>query len=274
MPVPLPSDVLLVQYTDQMGRLVRLPAKPRRIVSLVPSQTELLFDLGLEEAVVGLTKFCVHPAGKKKEKIIIGGTKNFHFATIDRLQPDLILGNKEENYREGIEQLAEKYPVWMSDIHNLEEALIMIRQIGQITGTAEEAARLTQKIAEGFACLRPLPSLRVVYLIWKDPYMSVGGDTFIQEMLVRCGLENVFALKARYPQVSPSDLAEAAPQAILLSSEPYPFREKHRKELQSICPGAVVKLVDGEMFSWYGSRLQQAPSYLQSLVAELAEKVK
>lgn len=258
-----------------MGRVVQIPPRPHRIVSLVPSQTELLFDLGLEEEVVGLTKFCVHPAGKKKEKTIVGGTKNFRFATIDQLQPDLIIGNKEENYQEGITQLAEKYPVWMSDIKNLPDALLMIRQVGLITGRAKEAAHLVQEIEQELSALQPVsPTVEVAYLIWKNPYMSVGSGTFIQEMLERCGLHNIFGSKERYPAVTPADLALAAPQAILLSSEPYPFGEKHREEFKAICPGAVVKLVDGEMFSWYGSRLRHAPRYLRGLLEELGQEIK
>ena len=255
-----------------MGRVVQIPSRPRRIISLVPSQTELLFDLGLEEEVVGLTKFCVHPAGKMKEKTIVGGTKNFHFDVINELRPDLILGNKEENYQEGIEQLAGKYPVWMSDIETLSDALSMIRQVGQLTGTEEKANQLGQKIQREFDELRPLFSAEVAYLIWKAPFMAVGSGTFIHEMLQQCGLQNVFRHTSRYPVISPADLAQAAPQAVLLSSEPFPFKEKHREEVQTLCPGAVVTIVDGEMFSWYGSRLRHAPRYFRGLLEELEQK--
>jgi ABC-type Fe3+-hydroxamate transport system substrate-binding protein len=150
----------------------------------------------------------------------------------------------------------------------------MIRQVGLITGPAAEADRLAERILAGFSLLRPLKPVRVLYLIWKDPYMSIGADTFIQEMLERCGLHNVLGHKTRYPLVSPADLSLASPQVILLSSEPYPFQEKHREEFQAICPGAVVKLVDGEMFSWYGSRLLHAPVYLQNLLTEIKEDLK
>ncbi|WP_342626401.1 helical backbone metal receptor [Belliella baltica] len=110
-------------YTDQLKRKVTIAESPKRIISLVPSQTELLVDLGLGDRIVGVTKFCVHPEGFKEKKQIIGGTKNFHFDKIDQLEPDLIIGNKEENYQEGIEKLAEKYPVWMSDIFDLSDAM-------------------------------------------------------------------------------------------------------------------------------------------------------
>jgi ABC-type Fe3+-hydroxamate transport system substrate-binding protein len=261
-------------WQDQMGRTVQIPIQPRRIITLVPSQTELLFDLGLEEEIVGLTKFCTHPRGKKKTKAIVGGTKHFHFDIIDRLQPDLIIGNKEENYQEGIEQLAAKYPVWMSDIRNLPDALWMIGKIGGLTNRVQVADQLVEEITLKFSALATKTPSKVAYLIWKDPYMSVGTGTFIQDMLERCGLQNVFQHLPRYPVITPDNLAEAAPQAILLSSEPYPFQEKHREEIQAICPQAVVKVVDGEMFSWFGSRLRHAPAYFRNLLQELEEEIK
>ena len=252
-----------------MGHTVTLPQLPQRIVSLVPSQTELLFDLGLGSRIVGLTKFCIHPKEKVKQKTKIGGTKNFKLEVIDGLQPDLIIGNKEENYEEGVTQLQEKYPVWMSDIYTLEDALQMINQLGQLTGTEIKAHELTQGIATGFDKLQPVqPAIPTAYFIWRKPYMAVGNDNFIDHMLKRCGFQNVFANLSRYPEVSREQLQAVAPKLILLSSEPYPFQEKHFAEFQEICPEAVVKVVDGEMFSWYGSRLLKAPEYLQKIVKE------
>jgi ABC-type Fe3+-hydroxamate transport system substrate-binding protein len=258
--------------TDQMGRTVTLPQLPQRIVSLVPSQTELLFDLGLEHHIVGLTKFCIHPKEKVKQKTIIGGTKNIKLEVIDDLQPDLIIGNKEENYEEGIAQLQEKYPVWMSDIYTLEEALEMIIEVGKLTGTEVKSQELTQGIVTGFAKLQPIqPAIPTAYFIWRKPYMGVGNDNFIDHMLQRCGFRNVFADLPRYPEVSPEQLQAAAPKLILLSSEPYPFQKKHFAEFQELCPAAIIKVVDGEMFSWYGSRLLKAPAYLQSLINEVKQ---
>ena len=253
-----------------MGRQITLPRLPQRIVSLVPSQTELLFDLGLEDHIVGVTKFCIHPKEKVKQKTIIGGTKNFKLEIIDELQPDLIIGNKEENYEEGIAQLQTRYPVWMSDIYTLEDALKMIEQVGKLTGAEDKAQELTQGIAAGFGKLQPLqPAIPAAYFIWRNPYMAVGSNNFIDHMLLRCGFHNVFADQPRYPEISPEQLQTANPQLILLSSEPYPFQEKHFAEFREICPQAKVKVVDGEMFSWYGSRLLKAPQYLQTLINEL-----
>jgi len=257
---------------DQMGRIVTLPPQPQRIISLVPSQTELLFDLGLAGRVVGRTRFCVHPAEQVNDVAIVGGTKQFNFARIHQLQPDLIIGNKEENYQEGIEQLAAQYPVWMSDIFTLNDALVMIRQVGQVVGQGERAATLAADIEERFAQLPPISRpLRVAYFIWQDPYMVAGRQTFIHDMLTRCGFDNAFADKGngRYPEVTIADIQAAKLDAILLSSEPFPFAAQHRQAFQAMCPGTAVYLVDGELFSWYGSRLLLAAAYLQRLVANL-----
>lgn len=253
-----------------MGHSLVLEKLPQRIVSLVPSQTELLFDLGLGDSVVGVTKFCIHPKEQVKYKAKIGGTKNFKFDLIDQLQPDLIIGNKEENYREGIEALQQKYKVWMSDIYTLDDALEMMQQVGKLTGTELKATELTASIKFGFEQLQPIkPSIKTAYFIWRKPYMAVGSHNIIDHMLQRCGYENVFGNLARYPEVTAEQLQEANPQLILLSSEPYPFKEKHIQEFQEICPKASIKVVDGEMFSWYGSRLLQAPAYLQQVIDEV-----
>jgi ABC-type Fe3+-hydroxamate transport system substrate-binding protein len=265
---------ITLTFIDQMGRTVSLADIPQRIVSLVPSQTELLFDLGLEDRIVGVTKFCIHPKEKVKQKTIIGGTKNFKLEKIDELKPDLIIGNKEENYEEGIAALQEKYPVWMSDIYTLDDALEMITQVGQLTGTEAKAQELAQGIATGFAELPPAqPAIPTAYFIWRKPYMAVGNDNFIDHLLQRCGFSNIFADQPRYPEISPEQLQAANPKLILLSSEPYPFQEKHFAEFKQMCPQAKIKVVDGEMFSWYGSRLLKAPSYLQGVIKEVDQGI-
>ena len=252
--------------TDQMGRRVVVPFPPRRIVSLVPSQTELLFDLGLGEKVVGVTKFCIHPADARTKATVIGGTKNFDFEKIAALKPDLIIGNKEENYQGGIEQLAANYPVWLSDISNLTEALDMIRRVGFICGAKEKAEAMAREIEASFSALTTTqPTISAAYFIWRKPYMVAAGGTFIDDMLHRAGFVNVFAGQARYPEITAEQLAAAAPQRILLSSEPYPFGEKHLAEFQAICPAAKIEIVDGELFSWYGSRLRKSAAYFSRL---------
>lgn len=260
------------ELTDQMQRRVEVPAQPQRIISLVPSQTELLFDLGLGDRIVGVTKFCIHPKKQCAAKTKVGGTKNFNFEQIDALKPDLIIANKEENYQEGIEALEQKYPVWVSDIFTLDDALQMMAEIGKMTNTIDQVAQLTQQIQTGFGKLifakSPKP-LKVAYFIWRKPYMGAGSQNFIDEMITRCGWQNVLSSEPRYPEVSPEKLAELTPDFILLSSEPYPFKQKHLDEFQQICPQAKVVLVDGEMFSWYGSRLRLAPAYFGQLLQTL-----
>ena len=261
---------LPLNVTDQLGRRVAVPFPPRRIVSLVPSQTELLFDLGLSARVVGVTKFCIHPAEARTQATVIGGTKNFDFEKIVALKPDLIIGNKEENYQDGIGQLAAQFPVWLSDIGNLPEALDMIRQVGLVTGAKDRASALAAEIDASFAALATPAAgaaapVSVAYFIWRKPYMAAATGTFIDDMLRRAGFANAFAGVSRYPKISAGQLAAAAPQRIFLSSEPYPFAAKHVAEFQDLCPAAKIEVVDGELFSWYGSRLQQSAAYLSQL---------
>jgi len=252
-----------------MGREMEISFPPKRIISLVPSQTELLYDLGLDEAVVGITKFCVHPESWFRSKKRIGGTKQVHYEEIAALQPDLILANKEENTQEIVATLAAQFPVWVSNITSLEDSLEMIAEIGKITGTEEKATSIANEIGNRFAALpKARKTLRVAYFIWRNPWMSVGADTFISHMIAAIGWENVFAGKTRYPEISFEELAAAKPDLVLLSSEPYPFKEKHIAEIRAVVPGASILLVDGEMFSWYGSRLLHAPSYFSRLTMD------
>lgn len=262
----IPFSSLPLSITDQMGRRVAVPLPAQRIVSLVPSQTELLFELGVGARVVGVTKFCIHPADARKSATVIGGTKNFDFEKIDALRPDLIIGNKEENYQAGIEQLTEKYPVWMSDISTLADSLSMIRRVGLLTGRKDAAETMSTEISGSFAALPLVAELvPAAYFIWRKPYMVAAGGTFIDDMLARAGFRNVFRNLGRYPEITPEQLRQAAPQQILLSSEPYPFGEKHINEFREICPAAEIRIVDGELFSWYGSRLRHSAEYFRQL---------
>ncbi|HXB93944.1 MAG TPA: helical backbone metal receptor [Puia sp.] len=260
----------MAAFIDQLGRTVNLPHPPRRIISLVPSQTELLYTLGLGDAVVGITKFCVHPDTWFHSKPRIGGTKAVDPARVDALRPDLIIANKEENDKPQVEALANRYPVWISDVKTLPDALDMIRGIGSLTGAAEQAAAMADDIARDFATLpSATPLQRAAYFIWRNPWMAAGGDTFIHEMLQYCGFDNVFAKRDRYPTVHLSELTSPESPVILLSSEPYPFRLRHVGEVREILPDAKILLVDGEYFSWYGSRLLSAPAYFRQLRQQL-----
>ncbi len=243
---------------------------PRRIISLVPSQTELLNHLGLKSETVGITRFCIHPTTWFKTKTKVGGTKTINFDTIQQLRPDLIIANKEENVKEQIAQLALQYPVWLTDVNNLEDALQMIKDIGVLTGKDKKALSLIEEIKNAFYNFSiSKKSLKTAYLIWREPYMAVGGDSFINDMLVKCGFENIFANKKRYPEINMAELHTANCQLLLLSSEPYPFKQKHIDELSKQLPNTKIVLVDGEFFSWYGSRLLNAPEYFKNLINSL-----
>jgi ABC-type Fe3+-hydroxamate transport system substrate-binding protein len=253
-------------YTDQLGRTIELEHPPKRIISLVPSQTELLFDLGLNEEVAGITKFCVHPVDWFRTKQRVGGTKQLKAEKIKALQPDLIIANKEENVQEQIEELEMHFPVWISDVNNLDDAVRMISDIGDITGKQPAALKMANRIKNDFAQLRPAgPAIRTCYLIWRQPHMTIGGDTFINDMLERAGFENIFRERTRYPTISAEELKANNCQLILLSSEPFPFQQRHADEWKQQLPATPILFADGEMFSWYGSRLLKAPAYFKEL---------
>lgn len=272
---------MIIHSADNLK--IRLPV-PRRIVSLVPSQTELLYDLGFDEEIVGITKFCVIPKDKYHRKTWVGGTKQVKADIVRSLNPDLILGNMEENVKEQIEALEDIAPIYISDVANLQDALVMISDVGLITGKFPQAQEFITEIRERFRELDhaihggPAPNhgvklaanqteapIPTAYFIWRNPWMSVGGDTFINDMMARAGFENVFQDKNRYPIISPEDLAASGAKLILLSSEPFPFKENHMAEFKEALSDARVLLVDGEMFSWYGSRLLHSPGYFRNL---------
>lgn len=259
------------QVTDQTGRKINAPVKPQRIISLVPSQTELLFDLGLEEKVVGVTKFCVHPFEQCRSKVNVGGTKKLHIEKIKKLDPDIILASKEENSKDDIEFLARSYPVWISDIVSLDDAYEMIASIGYLTGTVKKSDEIIEDIKLAFKKIVRLPPYKVVYLIWKKPFMAAGKGTFINSLIKCTGLTNAIE-EERYPEVS--DLHSLNADLIMLSSEPFPFKDKHIDEIKQLLPDTPVMLVDGEMFSWYGSRLKFFPSYVNSMATELRSSQK
>lgn len=243
--------------------------KYSRIVSVVPSQTELLASLGLDKEVVGITKFCIHPEGWRSSRAVIGGTKKLNIEKIRQLNPDIIIANKEENQKEDIELLNHEFDIYMSDIHDLNSALTMITDVGSLTGKERSAADIVEKIRPGFEQLVPVKEkLSVAYLIWKDPYMVAGADTFINSMLEACGFKNTFH-QTRYPETTLEELAKIAPDLILLSSEPYPFGEKHIIQILSVLKKSKIFLVDGECFSWYGSRLLISTLYFQNLINEI-----
>lgn len=236
-----------------------------RVISLVPSITETLFDLGLTtDEIVGRTKFCIHPKELVDNVEIIGGTKNLNIEKIKSLKPDLIIANKEENVKEQVEELMIDYKVLLTNIETLEDNYYLIKQLGNLFGKEDRAQLFNLKTYEAFDFPKAEKRLKVAYLIWKNPYMTVGGDTFISRILEELGFENFFKNKKRYPEVQLEDLKEA--DLIFLSSEPFPFKEKHIAEIQNICVNQKIRIVDGEAFSWYGTHLAKCREYYRQLL--------
>ncbi len=259
---------------DHLLRDVNISGVPKRVVSLVPSQTELLSYLGLEETIVGVTKFCVHPSHLRKSKTVVGGTKKVRFEKIKLLEPDLILCNKEENTKEMVAELEKIAPVHISDIVSLNDAFRLITDYGiifQKVSEAENLLSILEKERHGLKDGIKTKGLKVAYLIWRKPWMVAGKNTFINHLLELNGWANVIEdQQSRYPQIEIQDLKFLNPDIIFLSSEPYPFKEKHIGELRENFINARVILVDGEFFSWYGSRLIPAFSYFRELQIKLS----
>ncbi|MDR6370548.1 ABC-type Fe3+-hydroxamate transport system substrate-binding protein [Chryseobacterium bernardetii] len=239
-----------------------------KIVSLVPSITEALFDLGLtENEVVGRTKFCIHPQDKIKNVAVIGGTKNINIEKIKALQPDLILANKEENVKEQVEALMDDYKVMVTNIDTIEDNYYLLKNLGKLFGKEDRAQLFNLKIYDVLNQAKLETPIKAAYLIWKNPYMTIGSDTFIHRILTEIGFENIFKDKTRYPQITTEDLADA--DVIMLSSEPFPFKEKHIEELQVFYPDKKIMIVDGEAFSWYGTHIAKCENYFKELLTEI-----
>jgi ABC-type Fe3+-hydroxamate transport system substrate-binding protein len=265
----------LRQIVDQLGRTITVSSKPNRIVSLVPSQTELLYALGLDEEVIGITKFCIHPEEWFESKTRVGGTKNFKVDLIRSLNPDLIIANKEENDKAFLEELMFTHPVWVSDISTLEEAFEMITSIGSIVDKAEASVKLVDEIKINFKKLEQVANNSfakgkiVSYLIWNDPIMTIGHNTFIKSMIDTMGLKTIPSTQERYPTVTLEELKNSSPDFLFLSSEPFPFNIKHQNYYANELPNTKIILVDGERFSWYGSRLLYSADYFIDIIDSL-----
>ncbi len=261
----------MIQIEDFLGRLIKFDTTPSRVISLVPSLTQAICDVGLEDTLVGITKFCVNPSHIKNNINIIGGTKNPRIEDILSLKPDLIIANKEENRKEDILVLEDHVNVYVSDINTTEDFLLFcddfkkIFPLSRFDTLSQEIKNLNKQIP---LSLHPI---KVLYLIWKNPYMSVGKDTFIHHMMTTYGFQNTMSDETRYPELSIDDMKAKEIDFIFLSSEPYPFQEKDLIELKKYLPESHMILVDGEMFSWYGSALIKAHHYLIDLQKKCEE---
>lgn len=232
-----------------------MSTNPQHIISLVPSLTELIADLGLEDLLVGRTRFCVHPDRIIDRVPIIGGTKNPRIDKINQIRPDLIIANREENRKEDIKELEKDFNVLLTDISTIEDALLTLHQIGEICHAGDRVSELIASIQRELEYVPKEPRVRVAYFIWRDPWMSIGNDTYIHSVLNHWNLENIFNDQTRYPKTTLEEVSQRNPNIILLSSEPFPFKEKHKQEVYDACPDSRVLLVNGEWFSWYGSRM-------------------
>ena len=255
---------------DEIDHTLNIKRPPKRIISLVPSQTELLFDLGLEDKIVGVTKFCVHPYRARQRKTIVGGTKNIKVQKIIDLNPDIILCNKEENTKDIVEVCSQICPVHVSEIYTLEDTLKLIQEYGNLFDKQDEASTMVDtlkfKIKDFQSYIKDKKPLKVVYFIWRNPWMVAGHTTFIHHLLEMNKYQNIYQSKERYPKVELKKIKiESDLDLIFLSSEPYPFKKEHALEINRFTPHATTVFVDGEMFSWYGSRLLKAFNYFKEL---------
>lgn len=265
----------MITIQDQLGISHSFATAPKRIISLVPSQTELLYDLGLEERIVGITKFCVHPFHFKSTKKVVGGTKTVHIEKIKALQPDIIICNKEENTQEMVTELSSICPVWVTDVLTIEDNFNMIADFGQLFNCRTEAQKWNDKLAFALSdfktFIKDKPVQKVAYFIWKNPYMVAGSQTYIDALLKLNHFENIYGTKGRYPEIELKKIRlEGDPDLVLLSSEPFPFKEEDAFEIGRFTHHAKTIFVDGEMFSWHGSRLLKAIPYFRKIHERLS----
>ena len=257
-------QVMLIK--DQLGKSLHIKERPKRIISLVPSQSEFLWDIGIRNELLGISKFCIHPDIMFKSKARVGGTKDLDLDKIRSLKPDLIIGNKEENEKNQIETLQKEFNVWMSDVYNFEDAFAMMSELGSVLDKANETRSILDKLSISLPKIKNIFNhQKVAYFIWNKPYMFAGKNTFIDFILKYVGLTNTLGNLQRYPELNKEELTNLNPEYCLLSSEPFPFSRKHINEIQGILPKSKLIFVDGEMFSWYGSRLLHLERYLYTL---------
>jgi ABC-type Fe3+-hydroxamate transport system substrate-binding protein len=255
------------ELTDQTGRVLKVKLNPQKVVSLVPSVTETLIAIGLSGSIAARTKFCIHPKDTVSGIPKVGGTKTPKIHHVMDIKPDLIIANKEENRQEDISVLND-FPIYVSDIKNTSDVIHFLNDMQEIF--PDSSAKVSgQKIYKAMETLPENPVLSACYLIWRDPWMTIGNDTFIHYMLLKAGFNNVFSESNRYPVIRSEDIISKSPDVVMLSSEPYPFKEKHIDEISQLLPDAKIILADGELFSWYGTRMLKFPEYVRKLQTQL-----
>ncbi len=265
-----------MKYTDSLNRKIDLPKTPQRIISLVPSLTELLHDMGLERQIVGVTKYCIHPVHYKSTKVLIGGTKKVKFQVIKDLEPDFILCSKEENTPEMVTELEKIAPVYVSDVKSLDDALLLIKELGLLFERRTQSEHIIDKINFRLAkfqnFIKETPIKKVVYFIWANPWMVAGNKTFINDMLRICRFENAYAHTERYPEINIKRIRILGgnPDLFLFSSEPHDFTDEEVFEVLRSNKKVLTIYVDGQYFSWYGSRLIKAFDHFKQIHEKIA----
>jgi len=259
---------------DQLGREISLKTSPKRIISLVPSQTELLCDLSLESELIGITKFCIHPYHLKATKTIVGGTKKVDFEKIKALSPDFILCNKEENTYAFLPELEKIAPTYFSDVNSIEDSISLIRDLGTLLNRRTEStnliAKINFKLNDFKTFIKNKPTKKVAYFIWANPWMVAGNETYINELLKLNKFENIYNNMSRYPKIEINKIRhDGDPDVIILSSEPYSFKDEHAMEIGSYTNRSITVFGDGELFSWFGSRILHSFDYFKELHAKL-----
>jgi ABC-type Fe3+-hydroxamate transport system substrate-binding protein len=251
-------------------------ASAQRIVSLVPSLTEALFELGLGPRVVGVSDWCVHPAAEVARVPKVGGTKNPSIPRVLELAPDLVIANREENRERDVERLrAAGVPVWVTYPRTVAEGVALVRELAALGAPPERAQPLVRELESAVERARaaaPTHPTRVFCAIWKRPWMAVGADTYADDLLALCGGANVFRDRPerRYPIVSDAEIAAARPEVILLPDEPYAFGPRDAAELAALGTpaGAAGRIhcIDGTLISWYGPRIARAVAEVGALL--------
>lgn len=256
---------------DALGRTIAVPQPVARVVSLVPSLTDLCFALGVGDRVVGVTDVCTEPAGKLEGIARVGGEKRPSIEVIRALLPDLVLANKEENRRQDVDRLSDSgIAVHVSFPRTVEEGGFLCADLGRLLGVAARGRELATAARKARAAARKAaihPAVSAVVLVWKNPWMAISGDTYGSDVLACLGGRNLYAgASQRYPKVTLDAVAREKPRLVLLPDEPYAFTEDDAAEIRRAIPGAAVVRCPGRAFFWHGPRAVEIPA-LAKLVA-------
>lgn len=253
------------EWIDQVNNPIFLSDTPKTLISGTPSLTETFIHCCPPHSVLARTKFCTHPRKIVTSIPKIGGTKHLHINRIIDLNPDIVILNKEENTYEDYLKISKYIPVYVSDIVDTHSLICFLNDMADIF-KLNSFSNLCFEINRNRSATRAYEDKkRVAYLIWSNPYMTVGGDTFINHMLEEAGFINIFRYINRYPEVTWNEILGHHPDFIFLSSEPFPFSQKHIDKLDVNYNTDQIKIVDGEMFSWYGIRNLKAYEYFKKL---------